>query len=231
MSTLEQEIDQVNFEPVADADDEPTEEVVVKKVSKKRKKKEVVDDDEEEVGDSDDKPSKKKKKKRRNTRSSRYPLVKRKCRNAYQIYINQQAEKNKQDGGDKKTPADYAAAWRAETDKSQWEELAKQELQEYIKEVRAHGYTYEDKKSTPSGDKKPSGPFLLYARDHHAKVQKEMGVKYTEALTELGRRWKADEIDPVLKQQYIDKASEEKRIYDERKAERKVKAEAESKTN
>ena len=178
---------------------------VTTKVTKKRNKVEV---------DADGNPIKKK----RNTRSSKYPLVKRKCRNAYQIYINEQAVKNKEEGGESKTPADYAAAWKAEEDKTRWKELAKQELQEYINEVRAHGYTYEDKKSGNRGDKKPSGPFLLYARDHHKQVQQEMNVTYAQALTELGRRWKGDDIDPKLKQKYIDHADKEKKLYDERKA-------------
>ena len=157
-------------------------------------------------------------KKKRNTRSNRYPLVKRKCRTAYQIYITNMAQRNKEDGGGPKTAADYAAAWRSETDKGRWYELAKQDLQEYIKEVRAHGYTYEDKKSNNNRDKKPSGAFLLYARDHHKQLQKEMNIKYAESLTILGTRWTNGEIDPDLKQKYVDQANEEKRIYSERKA-------------
>ena len=175
--------------------------------NKKRKKGQKFDEDGNPI------------KKKRNTRANKYPLVKKKCRTAYQIYITEMAKRNKEEGGQPKTPADYAAAWRSETEegKAPWFGRANAELQEYIKEVRAHGYTYESKRDDKNREKKPSGPFLLYARDHHKQVQKEMGVTYAESLTELGARWKGD-IDPDLKQKYVDQANEEKRLYDERKA-------------
>lgn len=187
-------------------DTQPVEQNVddVKVVATKKRKSKKVDEDGNPI------------KKPRNTRAVRYPLVKRKCRTAYQIYISHKAEENKEANGTSKSPAEYAAAWHSEKDKSKWEELAKEELEEYIKEVRAHGYTYEDKKNKSKEDKKPSGPFLLYARDHHKQIQEEMGVSYSESLTELGKRWKGD-IDPDLKQKYISMADEEKKLYDERK--------------
>jgi hypothetical protein len=180
--------------------------VLPKKSVKKRKKAQELDEDGNPI------------KKKRNTRANRYPLVKRKYRNAYQIYIAEMAKRNKEEGGPSKTPIDYAASWRSETDegKAPWFDRAKDELKEYIKEVQAHGYTYEDKWTKSNDEKKPSGPFLLYARDHHKRVREEMGVSYAESLTELGARWKGD-IDPELKQRYVDQAKEEKRLYDERK--------------
>lgn len=192
--------------------------------SKKRTKSETNADDD----DTDINP-----KKVRSTRTQRYPLVTRKCRTAYQIYLSEKSKENKRTGGSPKTSSDYGAAWHSEKDKSYWNELAARDLEEYIKEVHAHGYIYEDtktRKRKSAEEKKPCGQFLLYARDHHKEVMREMGIDYQAALTELGKRWK-DGIDPELKQKYVERVEEERRKYAERKASKEQQQNDEQKTN
>jgi hypothetical protein len=143
------------------------------------------------------------------TRKRRYPLVKAVCRIPYQFFMIEKAAENKEGGGAPKTPSYYALQWHKVVDKSKWEALAQTDLDHFIEEVKSHGYVYLDKSSIVAKAKKPSGAFLLYARDHSKIVRLTEDVKYNESLAILGRRWRQS-INPVLKQSYIDKANTEK---------------------
>lgn len=198
MSTQVEQRDEEQINTTQDDGSSVGEEVAPKKTKKRSKKTKKVDEDGNPI------------KKPRMTRKRKYPLVTATCRRPYQIYLSEKAAENKAANLPPKSATEYAADWKNETDKSKWENLAKEDLENFIKEVKAKGYEYEE----PSNKKpkQPSGAFLLYARDNAKRLQKEKNLKYPEALTELGEIWRGS-IDPEEKQRYIDQARKDKEEY------------------
>lgn len=152
-------------------------------------------------------------KKKRMTRKMRYPLVTAPCRIAYQFYIKEKAAENKLEGGAPKSASHYAAEWKQEKDRSKWEEMARQDLENFKKEVEAKGYKYVEPGEKKSS-KKPSGSFLLFARDYSKRIMDEQNLTYQQALPILGDMWR-NKIDPAEKQRYIDEAARQKAEYEE----------------
>lgn len=146
-------------------------------------------------------PDKTKKQKRKR----KYPLVKAPCRSAYQLYIKEKAAENTASGGPKKQLTDYVQQWQEEKDKSRWEQMAKEELERFIEEVKSHGYEYKPKnKKSKTGGSRSANPYFLYAQEHVRKVESDRQVSYREAVSIVSQNWK--NLGDVEKQKYIEEA-------------------------
>lgn len=182
-------------------------------------KKRKTSDDGTSVGSEN-----RKEKKPRQTLRNRFPEVRVHRRTPYQFYLKEKAKENRDNNGSPKNASVYSKQWNIETDRSRWMEMAAQDELRFVEEVRSHGYTYNPKKIEHK-PKKPCAPFLLYARSEFKELQNTLGVSYKEALKILGARWKGD-IDPDIKNKYIEIAAKEKERFDAEKAAEQATAEA-----
>lgn len=132
----------------------------------------------------------------------------------YQFFIRKMAADIKEKVSDgrmekvdfKDTSQMYSNAWKELEDKSEWLEMARQDKERYIHEMKALGLRHMKRKRL-NVKPRPQPPFLLFFKERLPEVRSSTGMSYSECQIKLGSMWK-NELSEEDKEVYRRKSEE-----------------------